>query len=171
MLLAGFFFRCLLMMYSSRSRAPRRQARADQRGFTLLEIIVVVLIIGILASMVAVNVLPAAPKARIAAAKADVQSIASALETYRLDNFSYPSTEQGLAALISKPGGQPEAPNWQDGGYLRDGMPKDPWGRPYLYLNPGQRGAIDVYSLGRDGKAGGEGEDADIGNWKDSKPQ
>lgn len=139
-----------------------------QRGFTLLEIIVVVVIIGVLAAMVAQNVLPAAPKARIAAARADVQSIASALEIYRLDNFNYPSTEQGLAALVDKPGGQPEAANWQNGGYIRDGLPKDPWGQPYLYLNPGQRGAIDVYTLGRDRKPGGEGEDGDFGNWKDS---
>ena len=90
----------------------------------------------------------------------------NALELYKLHNFVYPSTEQGLDALVSRPGGQPEAPNWKPGGYVKS-KPKDPWGRDYVYLSPGSRGAFDLYTLGRDGQQGGEGADADIGNWAD----
>ena len=140
------------------------QARAA-RGFTLLEIMVVVVIIGILAALIAPNVIGNVGKAQIERVKADVKSLGTTLEMYNLDNFAFPSTEQGLAALVSKPGGQPEALNWRSGGYLSGGLPKDPWGTPYQYLQPGQHGTFDVYSLGADRRAGGEGENADIGNW------
>lgn len=140
------------------------QARAA-RGFTLLEIMVVVVIIGILAALIAPNVIGNVGKAQIERVKADVKSLGTTLEMYNLDNFTFPSTEQGLAALVSKPGGQPEAPNWRSGGYLSGGLPKDPWGTPYQYLQPGQHGTFDVYSLGADRRAGGEGENADLGNW------
>ncbi|MCB1720043.1 MAG: type II secretion system major pseudopilin GspG, partial [Candidatus Competibacteraceae bacterium] len=103
-------------------------------------------------------------EARIVKAKNDIRVLQSQLNLYKLDNFEYPSTDQGLEALVSKPAGAPEPPNWKAGGYI-DRLPKDPWGRDYLYLNPGQHGAIDIYSLGSDGVAGGEGNSADIGNW------
>lgn len=147
---------------------PRSSPRLFNRafGFTLLEIMVVVVIIGILAAIAAINVFPNVGIAERTAAKAEIKTIAGALDMYRLDNFTYPSTEQGLSALVQKPGGQPEAPNWRQGGYLSTGLPKDPWQRPYLYLHPGQQGEVDVYSLGADGKPGGEGNNADIGSWQ-----
>jgi len=134
------------------------------RGFTLIEILVVVVILGILAAIVVPKVMEHPGEARKVRAKQDVQAIVTALNMYKLDNFVYPSTEQGLDALVSKPGGSPEAPNWRKGGYL-DKAPKDPWNRPYLYLHPGSHGDIDVFSYGADGKPGGDGEDADVGNW------
>lgn len=143
------------------NRLPRR-ARA-QRGFTLIEIMVVVIIIGLLAAIVAPQVIGRVDDAQIEKAKADIRSIDSAMKFYRLDNFAYPSTEQGIDALVTKPN-DPSIRNWKTGGYL-DRVPKDPWGNPYLYLNPGNNGEIDVYTLGRDGRPGGEGIDADIGNW------
>ncbi|HSX60286.1 MAG TPA: type II secretion system major pseudopilin GspG [Tahibacter sp.] len=142
-----------------------RPARAAMRGFTLIEVLVVVVILAILAAVVVPRVMEHPGEARVARAKADIQAIVTSLNTYKLDNFAYPATEQGLEALVSKPSGAPEAPNWRKGGYL-DGVPKDPWGRNYLYLHPGSHGDMDVYTLGADGKPGGEGEAADIGNWK-----
>lgn len=141
-------------------------ARRAQRGFTLLEIIVVVVIIGILAAMVVPKFFDKPGEARQAKAKADIQALSTALNLYRLDNFAYPSTDQGLQALVSKPSGMPEARNWKAGGYINQ-LSKDPWGRDYLYLSPGQRGDFDLYTLGADGQPGGEGEAADIGNWGD----
>lgn len=143
-----------------------RMTQARQAGFTLIEILVVVVILGILATVVVPKFMDEPEKARQARARQDVQALVTALNLYKLDNFSYPSTDQGLAALVQKPSGTPEAPNWRGGGYI-DRMLKDPWNRDYLYLSPGQRGAIDVYTLGRDGQPGGEGFDADIGNWGD----
>ncbi len=147
------------------SGSSSRLANARQTGFSLIELIAVVAILGILAAVVAPKIFDQPGKARVAAAKNDVKSIVGALQIYKLENFSYPSTDQGLMALVEQPTGEPEAPNWQEGGYL-DRMPKDPWNRDYLYLSPGENGEIDVYSLGRDGQTGGEGEDADIGNWQ-----
>lgn len=145
---------------SDKSYAARRA-----RGFTLIEVLVVVVILAILAAVVVPRMMEHPGEARVVRAKADIQAIVTALNTYKLDNFSYPATEQGLEALVTKPAGAPEAPNWKKGGYL-DGVPKDPWGRTYLYLQPGQHGDMDIYTLGSDGKPGGEGEAGDIGNWK-----
>lgn len=133
-------------------------------GFTLLEVLVVLAIIGIMAALVVPNVMSALSGSQIKAVKADLASISAALNMYKLDNFALPSTEQGLNALLNKPGGQPEAPNWRTGGYIEKAA-KDPWQNPYQYLRPGQHGEFDIYSLGADGKPGGEGDDADIGNW------
>ena len=140
-----------------------------QRGFTLLEIIVVIVIIGLLATVVVQNLAGEVDKARVTKAQADVRAIESALNMYKLDNFHYPSTEQGLRALSERPSSTPEARNWRNGGYVTS-LPRDPWGNPYQYLSPGQHGTIDVFSLGADGKAGGEGDDADIGNWDPQRP-
>jgi general secretion pathway protein G len=133
-------------------------------GFTLLEIMVVVVIIGILAAAIVPNIIGAADDARVIAAKADIANIGQALKLYRLDNSMYPTTEQGLGALSVKPTTAPQPNNYKNGGYLEK-MPKDPWGRAYLYLQPGVKGEIDIYSLGADGQPGGTGYNADIGNW------
>ncbi|MEX2125755.1 MAG: type II secretion system major pseudopilin GspG [Woeseia sp.] len=135
-----------------------------QRGFTLIEIMVVVVILGILAAIVAPNVIGRIDSAQITRVQADLRGIENALKFYRLDNFTYPTSEQGLEALVSKPA-DPNIRNWKPGGYL-DRAPKDPWKNPYLYLNPGNHGEIDIYTLGRDGRPGGEGLDADLGNWE-----
>lgn len=137
-----------------------------QRGFTLIEIMVVVVILGILAAVVVPKIMDNPDKARIVKAKNDVQSIKQTLDLYKLDNFSYPSTDQGLLALVQKPSGSPEARNWKQGGYL-DRLPKDPWGNEYQYLNPGVNAEIDVFSYGADGRPSGEGVNADIGNWSE----
>ena len=134
------------------------------KGFTIIEILVVVVILGILATVVVPKFLGRPDEARVVKARQDVRVLASALDIYKLDNFQYPSTEQGLEALVQQPSGRPEAPNWKQGGYVQE-LPLDPWGNPYQYLNPGQHGEIDVYSYGQDGQLGGEGINADIGNW------
>lgn len=143
---------------------PMAQARALARGFTLIEIMVVVTIIAILIAIVAPRVMDQPDKAAAVRARADLQAIVTGLNLYKLDNFTYPSTDQGLEALVTQPGGEPAAPNWKAGGYM-DRVPKDPWQRDYVYLSPGQHGEIDVYSLGRDGQPGGDGPAADVGNW------
>ena len=135
-----------------------------ERGFTLIEVLVVVVILGILAAFVVPKFFDKPGEARQVKARSDIQSLSTSLNMYRLDNFAYPSTNQGLEALVSQPGGLPEARNWKAGGYV-DRLPKDPWGRDYVYLSPGQRGDFDLYTLGADGQPGGEGPDADIGNW------
>lgn len=135
-----------------------------QTGFTLLEIMVVVVIIGLLATLVLPRVLGRQEQAQIQKAKADVQALSSALKLYKLDNFAFPSTQQGLDALLTRPSGNPPANNWKQGGYI-DRLPKDPWGNDYLYLSPGRHGEFDVWSYGADGKARGQDAAADIGNW------
>lgn len=137
---------------------------AAMRGFTLIEIMVVVVILGILAAIVVPRIMDRPDVARVTKARQDIRAIESALELYRLDSFRYPTTEQGLEALVEKPTLQPEPRNWKPGGYLKR-LPTDPWGEPYRYRNPGEHGEIDIYSYGRDGRPGGEETDADIGNW------
>jgi len=139
--------------------------RSAEHGFTLVELMVVIVIIGLLATIVALNVLPSGDTARVGKAKADIATIEDALELYRLQNMSYPTTSQGLAALQTAPAGLADPSRYQAGGYLKR-LPDDPWGRPYLYASPGQHGAADVWTLGADGKDGGEGIDADIGSWQ-----
>lgn len=141
-----------------------RQQPSGQDGFTLIEIMVVVVILGILAALVVPNIMGSPGEARVTAAKAEIRTIEQQLGFYRVDNFQYPTTEQGLEALVTRPSTQPEPKNWRPGGYLKR-VPKDPWDNIYHYRNPGEHGEIDVYSLGRDNRPGGEGEDADIGNW------
>ncbi|MEO5376573.1 MAG: type II secretion system major pseudopilin GspG [Magnetococcus sp. DMHC-6] len=136
----------------------------NEAGFTLIEIMVVVVILAILATLVVPRVMDRPGQARIVKAKQDIRTIESALGLYKLDNFIYPTTDQGLEALVTMPQSAPEPPNWKSEGYLSR-MPKDPWDRPYLFLSPGLHGAIDIYSLGADGIEGGEGDNADIGNW------
>lgn len=142
----------------------RTPSRRNQRGFTLIEIMVVVVIMGIMAALVVPKLMGRADDARITAARQDISTIMQALKLYKLDNQHYPTTEQGLQALVSKPTGGPAANNWKTGGYL-DKLPKDPWGNPYQFLSPGIKGEIDVFSLGADGQPGGVGNDADIGSW------
>ncbi len=137
--------------------------RNRQQGFTLIEIMVVIIILGVLAAVVVPNIICKPDEARAQAARVDISRVMQQLDLYRLDNLNYPSTEQGLIALVNKPGGKPEPRNWKQ---LLKAEPKDPWGRPYLYLNPGVNAEIDVFSYGADGEAGGEGVDADIGNWQ-----
>jgi general secretion pathway protein G len=136
------------------------------QGFTLIELMVVILIIGVLAALIVPKVMSRPDEARITAAKQDIATITQALNLYRLDNQRYPTTEQGLMALVKKPTVAPIPPNWKSEGYL-DRMRKDPWGSPYQYLQPGTHGMIDVFSFGADKAPGGEGNDADIGNWQD----
>jgi general secretion pathway protein G len=137
---------------------------AARNGFTLIEVLVVIVILGILAALVVPRVLERPDEARAVAAKSDIAAIVAALKLYRLDNQRYPTTEQGLAALVSRPTTAPIPPNWKPNGYL-ERLPKDPWGQPYQYLNPGLHGEIDVFSFGADGQPGGTGIDADIGSW------
>lgn len=133
-------------------------------GFTLIEIMVVVIIIGLLAAVVLPNVLGVADEARVTKAKADIRGLEAALERYKLDNFYYPTTAQGLEALVSKPAGDPQPKNYRAGGYVKS-LPTDPWGNPYQYLSPGSHSDADIFSFGADGAAGGDAEGADIGNW------
>ena len=137
-----------------------------QNGFSLIEILVVLVIMGLLISVVAPTVLNSADDARVQKVQADFKAIETALKIYRLDNYVYPTTEQGLQALVEKSTLDPEPRNFKDGGYLQE-LPLDPWGRAYLYLSPGENGEIDIYSLGADGLSGGEDQNADIGNWKE----
>jgi len=138
------------------------------RGFSLIEILVVLVIMGLLISVVAPTVLNSADDARIQKAQADFKSIETALKIYRLDNYVYPSTEQELEALVSPSTLAPEPRNFKRGGYLSE-LPLDPWGRPYLYLSPGEYRETDIYSLGADGLPGEENQNADIGNWKEGE--
>jgi general secretion pathway protein G len=139
--------------------------KRDERGFTLLELMVVIVIIGLLATVVVVNVLPSRDRAMVEKAKADIALLEQALEMYRLDNLTYPTTAQGLAALMQPPAGLADPARYRRGGYIKR-LPDDPWGRAYQYMSPGSRGEMDIYSLGADGQPGGDGDNADIGNWQ-----
>ena len=138
--------------------------RRAARGFTLIEILVVVVILSILAALIVPKIMDRPDEARVIAARSDIRAIESALKLYRLDNGVYPSTEQGLQALVRKPETGEPPRNWKSGGYL-DRLPKDPWKREYLYLNPGLHSEIDILCYGADGQPGGEGTNADIGSW------
>ncbi len=137
----------------------------NQRGFTLIELVVVIAIIGILAGVVVTKMANRPGDARVVAAKADISTLGNALKIYQVDNFTYPTSDQGLAALVSKPDLPPVPKHYKAGGYIEK-LPKDPWGNDYVYLSPGQHGAYDLYSLGADGASGGEGENADITSWQ-----
>ena len=151
-------------MFSNRLLPAVRRAQASvQRGFTLIELMVVLVIIGVLAALIVPNVIGAADEARVTAARTDVTNIMGALKRYRLDNQRSPTAEQGLAALINRPSSGPQPMNWKP--YLEK-LPNDPWGNSYQYLNPGVRGEVDVMSFGADGQSGGEGNNADIGSWQ-----
>ena len=139
-------------------------SRRQMQAFTLIEVMVVVAILAVLAALIVPRVMSRPDEARVVAARQDIAALMQALKLYRLDNLRYPSTEQGLGALIERPTLAPLPSNWKPGGYL-ERLPRDPWGHPYQYLYPGLRGEVDVFSLGADGTTGGEGFDADIGSW------
>ena len=147
-----------------RNVSPNFMRRTVQRGFTLIEIMVVVVILGVLAALVVPKLMGRTDEARIVAAKQDIATVMQALKLYKLDNQRYPTTEQGVQALIVRPTAGPVANGWKTGGYL-DKLPKDPWGNSYQMLSPGIKGEVDVFSLGADGQPGGAGNDADIGSW------
>ena len=156
------------MTFAIASRRPARTRAGGgpgllRRGFTLIELMVVLVIIGVLAALIVPNVLDRTDDARATAAKADINNLVQALKLYKLDNQRFPSAEQGLESLVRKPTVGTIPPNWKP--YL-DKLPADPWGRPYQYVNPGVKGEIDVFSYGADGQAGGEGKNADIGSWQ-----
>lgn len=136
--------------------------RDREAGFSLLEIMISITILGLLATIVVINVLPAQDQAMVQKARTDIATLEQALDAYRLDQRSYPSVEQGLEALVTAPS---DGGNFREGGYIRR-LPDDPWGNPYQYVYPGEHGMIDIFSLGRDGREGGEGLDADLGNWQ-----
>jgi general secretion pathway protein G len=143
-----------------------RPASLSERGFTLIEIMVVMVIIAILGALIGPQILGRVDEARVTKAKADIRTLGTSLDLYRMDNFQYPTTDQGLQALVRKPN-DPSVRNWKEGGYVQK-LTKDPWGNDYQYLFPGTHGtAYDLYSLGADGQLGGEGNNADIGNWNE----
>lgn len=145
------------------NRTETRKRR--QRGFTLIELLVVIVILGVLATLVVINVLPAQDRALVTKAKTDIATYEQALQSYRLDMLAYPTTDQGLEALSNVPAGVARADRYRTGGYVRR-IELDPWGNPYQYVYPGEHGEIDLFSYGADGRPGGEGLDADIGNWE-----
>lgn len=152
-----------LMSLQAMNKLLRSVSRTAQRGFTLIELMVVLVIIGVLAALIVPNVIERADDARVTAARTDINNLMQALKLYRLDNQRYPTAEQGLQALLTRPTAGPAAPNWKP--YVEK-LPNDPWGHPYQYMNPGIKGEIDVLSFGADGQSGGEGKNADIGSWQ-----
>jgi general secretion pathway protein G len=145
-------------------RPTSARAPHGYRGFTLLEVMVVVAILAILATIIVPRILSRPEEAKRTKAQVDIKSLEGALNLYKLDNGFYPTTDQGLDALVRKPDTAPLPRKWREGGYLSR-IPQDPWGRPYKYLSPGEHGDVDLYSLGADGEPGGEGKDADVQNW------
>ena len=141
-----------------------KKGNQKQSGFTLLEVMVVIVILGILASLVVPNLLGSKEQADQQKAVTDISALEQALDMYKLDNSVYPTTDQGLEALVSKPGSSPEPRNYRDGGYIKR-LPKDAWGNEYQYLSPGDNGTVDIFTLGADAQEGGEGASTDIGNW------
>lgn len=139
------------------------------KGFTLIEVMVVVVILGILASIIVPNIISRPDDAKVVKARQDILALESALQMYKLDNGFYPTTDQGLQALVVRPTQEPLPKFWREGGYIKK-LNQDPWSRDYRYLNPGVHGEIDLYSLGADGREGGEGFDSDIGNWHEQQP-
>ncbi|MBE02141.1 type II secretion system major pseudopilin GspG [Marinobacter lutaoensis] len=152
------------MTTDTKMNATSRRQPETQRGFTLIEIMVVMVILGLLVAIVAPNIMGRSDQAKVTIAQTQLKNIQSALDLYRLDNSHYPSTQQGLEALVSKPSGTPEPRNWNPDGYLKS-VPEDPWGTPYQYVSPGTEGPYDLYSLGSDGQEGGDGDAADISVW------
>jgi len=153
----------ILPMFEHRTH-PLAVRRHLATGFTLIELMIAVVIIGILAAIIAPNVIGRLHDAKASAAKQDVATLVQSLTMYKLDNGRFPTGEQGLKALVEKPLAAPQPNNWRSGGYIAR-LPNDPWGNPYQLSNPGLHGEIDVFSFGADGKAGGDGENADIGSW------
>lgn len=141
-----------------------RKSHHYSRGFTLIEVMVVVVILGILAAIVAPRIMSRPDEARVVRARQDVRALGGALDLYKLDNLAYPTTEQGLEALVNRPAALPQGARYKEDGYI-EAVPQDPWGSTYQYLQPGQHGTFDLYSLGADGVPGGDGFNADIGNW------
>ncbi|MEN5363122.1 MULTISPECIES: type II secretion system major pseudopilin GspG [Brevundimonas] len=148
------------------TKTEPRTRRRKREGFTLVELMVVIVIIGLLATVVAINVLPSQDRAMVGKAKADISVLEQAIETYRLDNLNFPTDQQGLQALVAPPAGLTQPERYREGGYVRR-LPEDPWGNAYQYRRQSAHGGqFDVFSLGADGKEGGEGNDADLGNWQ-----
>ncbi len=150
-----------------KSDLAQRIARRRQRGVTLIELLVVLAILALISAIVVINILPERDRAAVRKAEIDIRTIETALDQYRLDMFNYPSTQQGLDALVTVPADAARKSDYRPGGYLRGGAPLDPWGNPYQYRFPGENSVVDIYSFGADGEPGGEGLNADIGNWSD----
>lgn len=159
-------FNSLTKRFRGALQSAKTGAKKDD-GFTLIELMVVIVIIGLLATVVVLNVLPTQDRAMVEKARADIKTLSNALTLYRAHIFTYPTTDQGLQALVQVPDGLRQPERYQPGGYIPN-LPLDPWGNPYRYVFPGERGqAFDVFSTGADGRVGGEGLNADIGNWRD----
>ena len=149
-------------------RVMTMEHKGTQRGFTMISIRVVMVILGLLVAIVAPNIMGRSDQAKVTVAETQLSNIANALDLYRLDNSHYPSTQQGLEALVQQPSGTPEPKNWNPDGYLKS-VPEDPWGAPYQYVSPGTEGPYDLYSFGSDGQEGGDGDAADISVWASGK--